>query len=183
MIPKWNPISSLGSTSAEIKLSPWPGRCRGLEVQVWPKGFPVKSRCRGSPSLHNSEPDRKSPTKIEGPAACSIRERRTKEPLYKAPKRHIKEWHIREYSSDPGSSTKSPNPSEISRRRWPCGREPPLKRRTTFPENIPLCLCVFFWALILGARRSSDPHLSFLVSAQGVPVRGFKCLACLALGY
>ncbi len=35
------------------------------------------------------------------------------------------------------------NPSEISRGRWPCGRKPPVKRRTPFPENIPLCLCVF----------------------------------------
>ncbi len=34
------------------------------------------------------------------------------------------------------------NPSEISRGRRPCGREPPVKRRTPFPENITVCSCV-----------------------------------------
>ncbi len=58
--------------------------------------------------------------------------------LVKAPKRHIKA-----YSSDPGSSNKTAKtPSEISRGRWPFGREPPVKRRTPFPINIPLCSCV-----------------------------------------
>jgi hypothetical protein len=60
------------------------------------------------------------------------------------PKRHIKEWHIEEYSSDPGSSKKPAKTlSAISRGRWPCGREPPVKRQTPFPENIHSCLCVF----------------------------------------
>ena len=35
------------------------------------------------------------------------------------------------------------NSSEIRHGRWPWGREPQVKRRTPFPENIPLCLCVF----------------------------------------
>ena len=36
----------------------------------------------------------------------------------------------------------APNPSGLNRGRSPCGREPPVERRTPFPENIPLCLCV-----------------------------------------
>ncbi len=46
----------------------------------------------------------------------------------------------------PGSRVVEPtvrNPSGIDRGRWPCGREPPVNRRTPFPENIPLCLCAF----------------------------------------
>ena len=35
-----------------------------------------------------------------------------------------------------------PTPSEIIRGRLPCGREPPVKGRTPFPENIHLCLRV-----------------------------------------
>ncbi len=33
------------------------------------------------------------------------------------------------------------NPSEMSRGRWPCGREPPVKRQTPLLEKIPLYLC------------------------------------------
>ncbi len=60
-------------------------------------------------------------------------------PWFKAPKRHVKKWHIKECSSDPGSSNKNGrNSSGISRGRWPCGRRPPVKGRTPFPENIKL---------------------------------------------
>ncbi len=54
-----------------------------------------------------------------------------------------------------------PNPSEICRRRWPCGREPPAKRRTTFPVNIPLCSCAF-WALNkhdMKIKRRKQQHI------------------------
>ncbi len=51
----------------------------------------------------------------------------------------------------PDRPKKGPNPSEISRGRWPCGLEPPVKRRTPFPEQYSLML-VFFWALTIATQ-------------------------------
>ncbi len=39
------------------------------------------------------------------------------------------------------------NPSEISRGRWPCGRKPPVKRRTRVGQVFRY-VCVFLWALM-----------------------------------
>ncbi len=56
-----------------------------------------------------------------------------------------------------------PNLSEISRGRWPCGREPPVKRRIPFPEHMYLCLCVSLgpeiWSL---SAPQSSRNRSFL---------------------
>ncbi len=35
-----------------------------------------------------------------------------------------------------------PNPTEIGRGRWPCGRKLQVKRKTPFHENMMICLCV-----------------------------------------
>ncbi len=35
-----------------------------------------------------------------------------------------------------------PNPSQISRGRWPCGREPPVERRIPLSANMNSCFCV-----------------------------------------
>ncbi len=68
-------------------------------------------------------------------------------PAVMAPNRHMEELYIKEFSPDPGSSDKtSPNSSEISGR-WPCGREPPVKRRTPLPKNNSFMFVCFLWAL------------------------------------
>jgi hypothetical protein len=56
--------------------------------------------------------------------------------LPKAPKRHIKNGTCKQCPSDGGS---------------PCGREPSVKRRAPFPENIPSC----FSAELQGPRKRS----------------------------
>ncbi len=54
----------------------------------------------------------------------------------------MKEW-------DPGSSNTT---AQTHRGRWPCGREPPVKRRSPFPETILLCFCSFIGPDRLGLR-------------------------------
>ncbi len=64
----------------------------------------------------------------------------------KAPKRHIKGWHIKEHSPDPGSSNKTgPNPSEISRGRWTCGRETAGKTSNPVSGKYSFMFVCFSW--------------------------------------
>ncbi len=54
---------------------------------------------------------------------------------------HIKEWYINGFPRIPDRRKTGPKASDTNRGRWPCGRGPPVKRRTPFPGNIDLCLC------------------------------------------
>ncbi len=79
----------------------------------------------------------------------------------------------------PGALNKHcPHPSEIRRGRWPCGREPPVKRPTPLPENIPICCCVF-WDLSSRARSSAtDRNPSWKRRSRCRPTI-FSCVAHL----